>query len=44
MDRAERLQTGTGDVTVYISRIRFGDDTIWEDDGTHSCFKTVASK
>lgn len=44
MDRAERSQTGNGDVKVYISRIRFDDDTMWEDNGSHSCFKTVASK
>lgn len=44
MDRAERLQAGTGDVKVYISRIRFADDTMWEDNGSHSCFKIVASK
>jgi hypothetical protein len=44
MDRAQRSQTGTGDVRVYITRIRFDDDTTWEDNGSHSCFKTVASK
>lgn len=44
MDRAERSQAGTGDVKVYISRIRFDDDTMWEDNGSHSCFKTVTSK
>lgn len=44
MDRAARSQTGAGDVKVYVSRIRFDDDTMWEDNGSHSCFKTVASK
>jgi hypothetical protein len=44
MDRAQRSQTGTGDVKVYITRIRFDDDTMWKDNGSHSCFKTVASK
>ncbi|WP_157082654.1 hypothetical protein [Sphingomonas asaccharolytica] len=44
MDRVERSQNGVGDVKVYISRIRFDDDTMWEDNGSHSCFKTVTSK
>jgi len=44
MDSFERSQNGVGDVKVYISRIHFDDDTMWEDNGSHSCFKTVASK
>ena len=44
MDRVERSRNGMGDVKVFISRIRFGDNTMWEDNGSHSCFKTVASK
>lgn len=44
MDRVERARSGEGDIKVYISRIRFGDDSIWEDNGTHSCFRTVTSK
>jgi hypothetical protein len=44
MDRSQRASTGRGDIKVYISRIRFDDDTMWEDNGSQSCFKTVASK
>jgi hypothetical protein len=37
MDRSERVQNGTGNVTLYISRVRFEDNTFWQDNGTHSC-------
>ena len=37
MDRAERTQNGTGDVILYISRVRFEDNTFWQDNGSHSC-------
>lgn len=42
MDRALTMQSGIGDVTVFVSRVRFNDDTFWSDNGSHSCqFKTT---
>jgi len=37
MDRTERTQNGAGQVTLYISRVRFEDNTFWQDNGSHSC-------
>jgi hypothetical protein len=37
MDRSESTQNGTGNVTLYIGRVRFEDNTFWQDNGSHSC-------
>ncbi len=37
MDRSERVQNGAGNLTLYISRVRFEDNTFWQDNGSHSC-------
>ena len=44
MDRVQRSQTGRGDVKVYISRVRFDGDSMWEDNGSRSCSAMAASK
>jgi hypothetical protein len=44
MDRAERSENGAGDVKVYITRAHFNDNSLWEDNGSQSCSKTVATK
>jgi hypothetical protein len=44
MDRNEWSQNGAGQVTMYISRVRFNDKTMWKDDGTHSCSREIAAK
>jgi hypothetical protein len=33
-----------GDVKISISRIGFDDDSMWEDNGSHSRFRTLASR
>ncbi|HEY3768900.1 MAG TPA: hypothetical protein VGN44_09515 [Candidatus Angelobacter sp.] len=37
MDRSESTQNGTGNVTLYIGRVRFEDNSFWQDNGSHSC-------
>ncbi|MGN6057468.1 MAG: hypothetical protein ACTHOI_02645 [Sphingomicrobium sp.] len=37
MDRALLMQNGSGEVTVYVARVRFGDDSFWQDNGSRSC-------
>lgn len=37
MDRELLIQNGTGEVAVYVARVRFEDDSLWRDNGTHSC-------
>jgi len=37
MDREFMMQNGRGDVTLYIARVRFEDDTQWQDNGSRSC-------
>jgi hypothetical protein len=37
MDRAERTANGAGLVTLYVHRIRFQDQSLWQDNGSHSC-------
>jgi len=37
MDRSLQSANGLGDVTVYVEKIRFSDDTFWQDNGSHSC-------
>jgi hypothetical protein len=44
MDRSLQSANGRGDVTVYISRIRFEDNTFWQDNGSHSCSLTSRIK
>jgi hypothetical protein len=44
MDRSESAQNGTGEVTLYVSRVRFEDGTFWTDNGSHSCSLTNKSK
>lgn len=41
MDRDPLAQTGSGQVKVYIGRIRFDDGSSWLDDGTRSCSRTT---
>jgi hypothetical protein len=36
-DTATRTSNGLGDVTIYVNRVRFDDNTFWEDNGSHSC-------
>ena len=43
MDRGESSQNGAGKVDLYISRVKFDDGTIWQDDGTKSCSRLTAS-
>jgi hypothetical protein len=44
MDRDQFAQGGTGDVRVYVSRVRFADDSFWQDDGSRSCATKSAVK
>jgi hypothetical protein len=44
MDRSLQSANGRGDVTVYDSRVRFDDNTYWQDNGSHSCFLTSKVK
>jgi hypothetical protein len=44
VDTYERWQNGKGDVTVYVNRIRFEDNTFWYDNGSHSCALTTQIK
>jgi hypothetical protein len=44
MDRSLVMQNGTGDVTVYVARVRFSDDTLWSDNGSRSCSMKIPLK
>jgi hypothetical protein len=44
MDRDELAQNGAGKITLSISRVRFGDDTVWQDNGSHSCSLATVTK
>jgi hypothetical protein len=44
MDRAQWVQSGVGDVTLFINRVRFTDGTFWADSGGHSCSMAANSK
>lgn len=44
MDRSLQSANGLGDVTVYIQKIRFSNDTFWQDNGSHSCKLTSQIK
>lgn len=44
MDRGAQSLNGVGTVTVYISRVRFSDNTFWQDDGSHSCSRSTTSE
>ena len=44
VDTSERLRNGKGEVTVYVNRVRFEDDTFWQDNGSHSCALTSKIK
>jgi hypothetical protein len=37
MDREQRMANGTGQVLLYVHRIRFQDQSMWQDNGSHSC-------
>jgi hypothetical protein len=37
MDRSEKMQNGVGNVILFVSRVRFEDNTFWQDNGSHSC-------
>ena len=41
MDRDHSAQNGMGQVTVYVSRVRFDDGTYWRDDGSRSCSRVA---
>ena len=41
MDRDLSAQSGTGQVRVYITRIKFDDGSTWQGDGTRSCTRTT---
>jgi hypothetical protein len=44
MDRSESAQNGVGEVTLYVSRVRFEDGNFWTDNGSHSCALTNKAK
>jgi hypothetical protein len=44
MDRSLQSANGLGDVTVYVEKIRFSDNTFWQDNGSHSCKLTSQIK
>jgi hypothetical protein len=44
MDRELTMQSGVGEVSVFVSRVRFEDDTFWTDNGSHSCRLRTALK
>jgi hypothetical protein len=43
-DTTTRQENGKGDVTVYVNRIRYDDNTFWQDNGSHSCSLTTRIK
>jgi hypothetical protein len=44
MDRTQVSQSGTGEVKVFINRIRFEDGSVWHDNGTRSCSRSAKSE
>jgi hypothetical protein len=44
VDTAERWRNGIGEVTVYVTRVRFQDNSFWQDNGSHSCSLTTNVK
>jgi hypothetical protein len=44
VDTAQRSTNGIGDVTVFVSRIRYEDNTFWQDNGSRSCALTTRIK
>ncbi len=44
MDRSVQSSNGRGDVVIYIQRVRFEDNTYWQDNGSHSCKLTSEIK
>jgi hypothetical protein len=44
VDTAERWRNGIGEVTVYVTRVRFHDNSFWQDNGGHSCSLTTNIK
>jgi hypothetical protein len=44
MDRDASTQNGMGQVVLYVSRVRFVDNTFWIDNGSHSCALTSTAK
>ena len=44
VDTQTRSSNGIGDVTVYVSRVRYEDNTFWQDNGSHSCSLTTKVK
>lgn len=43
MDRSQWSASGVGKVTLHIQRVRFADNTFWQDNGTRSCSRSIAS-
>jgi hypothetical protein len=43
-DVLEQWLNGKGEVTVYVNRVRFEDNTFWQDNGSHSCALTTKIK
>jgi hypothetical protein len=37
VDTYESSSNGKGDVSVYVNRVRFEDNSFWYDNGSHSC-------
>jgi hypothetical protein len=44
MDRSLQSANGLGDVTVYVEKLRYSDNTFWQDNGSHSCKLTSQIK
>ncbi len=44
VDSAQIWLNGIGEVTVWVSRVRFEDNTMWQDNGSHSCALTTKIK
>ena len=44
MDTSESWRNGKGEVNVYVNRVRFEDDSFWQDNGSHSCALTSKIK
>jgi hypothetical protein len=44
MDRESMVANGIGQVTLYVSRVRFSDGTFWRDDGSQSCAASSRAK
>jgi hypothetical protein len=37
MNRNEFMQNGTGQIKIFINRVRFSDKSFWQDNGSQSC-------